>query len=517
MTITDVINRFNTTPFLFVGSGMSRRYFDLPDWRGLLDHFAREIRNDEFAYSLYETRAKAQECPCGIMPKIAELIEKDYNEKWLVGEVARTVDAEVISQIVSAGLSPFKAEIAAYIKGKSVCNEAYTAEIEKLTEISEKSIAGVITTNYDSFIEDHFRGFKKYVGQGQLVFSAIQGVAEIYKIHGSIEKPQSIIINEKDYEDFNDKRAYLAAKLLTIFMEYPIVFIGYSISDSNIQDILTAIVNCLEDEQLRQLENRFVFVEYKADAVKSEVSSHTVMINRRPLVMTKITLSDFLPLYEAIGTKKAKLPVRILRQFKQELYSYVITNTPTAALHVASIEDDRVGDDELVLAIGRADQHGVHGLSGINGNEWYRSIMLDDLPYTADELLEHAFPVLIKQNSNRLPVNKYLATATGSYPECEKLSQKLNIDEIIPNSYLQYRGTSQYHSFLEVWQNEKENFARATRQMCLLNESEMNVQELEQVLNEIFMDKDALDHVSSGDRSNIRRLILIYDFLKWHK
>lgn len=67
---------------------------------------------------------------------------------------------------------------------------------------------------------------KIYVGQSQLIFSAIQGIAEIYKIHGSVEVPESIVINEEDYVEFERKSTYLAAKLMTIFMEYPIIFMG---------------------------------------------------------------------------------------------------------------------------------------------------------------------------------------------------------------------------------------------------------------------------------------------------
>ena len=61
--------------------------------------------------------------------------------------------------------------------------------------------------------QDHFKGYTKYVGQNQLIFSAIQGVAEIYKIHGSIEEPGSIVINEKDYILFEEKKHTLQLSL----------------------------------------------------------------------------------------------------------------------------------------------------------------------------------------------------------------------------------------------------------------------------------------------------------------
>lgn len=57
---------------------------------------------------------------------------------------------------------------------------------------------------------------------------------------------------------------------MTIFMEFPIIFMGYSISDSNIKNILKAIVGCLDSVQVKLLQERFVFVEYKQDTDKIE-------------------------------------------------------------------------------------------------------------------------------------------------------------------------------------------------------------------------------------------------------
>lgn len=518
MTIRDIISKFNTTPFLFIGSGMSRRYLNLPDWKGLLKHFAEIISEDEFAYESYENSARTMNCRCGIMPKVAELIQRDFDQKWFRDIGIRNIDKEVFHQI-HEGLSPFKAELAEYLRKSSVINQEYQKEINKLSEISMKNIAGVITTNYDFFLEENFKGFTKYIGQSQLIFSSIQGVGEIYKIHGSLETPASIVINEEDYVMFEEKSIYLAAKLMTIFMEYPIIFLGYSIGDSNIRNIIKAIVSCLDSEQIKLLEDRFVFVEYVPEMNGAEVTPYTIMFEDRPLTMKKVALSDFMLLYNEMENKKAKLPAVILRKFKQELYEYTITNTPTANLRVASIDDSRVMDEDLVLAIGRASEFGLKGLSGLDGNEWYRNIILGDLEFSADELLEHAYPKLIRQNSGKLPLRKYLAEAKKEFPECRENAERQNFDDIISKTIKENRKyLGEYQSVKEIWKSEKKSIGKALRLIAYLKEEQIDVTELEDVLKELFaLNVNVLQNSNSNERSDIRRLIRIYDYLKWGK
>jgi len=47
------------------------------------------------------------------------------------------------------------------------------------------------------------------------------------RIRSDSEKVQA------DYQKFHDKGKYLAAKLMTIFMEYPIIFVWYSINNQD--------------------------------------------------------------------------------------------------------------------------------------------------------------------------------------------------------------------------------------------------------------------------------------------
>jgi hypothetical protein len=165
MTIQEVISQFNTTPFIFAGSGITRRYYGLPDWRGLLSAFAQKINSDDFAYQAYENQAQYEVNGDDKMPMIATLIEKDFNKTWFENRTGIRSDNDFVKKSVADGISPFKAEICAYIKSKTDILKEYEGEIKKLKRISKSNIAGVITTNYDTFFETIFEGYKSNFGR----------------------------------------------------------------------------------------------------------------------------------------------------------------------------------------------------------------------------------------------------------------------------------------------------------------------------------------------------------------
>ncbi len=312
---------------------------------------------------------------------------------------------------------------------------------------------------------------------------------------------------------------YLAAKLMTIFVEYPIIFMGYSLSDANISRILEDIADCLTTEQIKELENRFIFIEYDENQEGVYIEGYEKSFGDKSIKMTKIIMSDYKILYKALNNKKRRLPVRILRSFSEELYEYTINNKATGNLKLASIADERVDNEELVLGIGKASEFSIRGLKGIGSDVWYRNIVLGDIGYNADDLLEYVYSDLLKQNSNKLPVYRYLKEAKRDYPEIKREK----FDELISNTIKKSRENvlKNYSSVLEIWQNEKSNIEKATRLIAHLKEEQMDDKELENVLKEIFREnKDILSSKevkNNAVRTNIRRLIRIYDYLKWGK
>ena len=71
---------------------------------------------------------------------------------------------------------------------------------------------------------------------------------------------------------------------------------------------------------------------------------------------------------------------------------------------------------------------------------------------------------------------------------------------------------------MQIWENENENLERATRLIAYLPEEQFDLNELESILKGLFeRDKNILQNSEAATRTHIRRLIRIYDYLKWGK
>ena len=222
-----------------------------------------------------------------------------------------------------------------------------------------------------------------------------------------LQTTNSIIITNKDYNYFRDYCPYLAAKLLTIFMEYPIIFMGYSLNDPNVRILLQELAKCLSPQNLEKLQNRFIYIEWEQGKDDIEVFPTTMSVDEKVIYMTRIKTDNFTEIYHILSTKKSKIPAKVLRMLKQEFYTYSLTNNPSSHLRIASIDDERVGDDDLILAIGKPSYFALQGLAGLSAKRWYQHIVLHDLEFTADEILTYAYPSLISKN-NTLPLNMLL-------------------------------------------------------------------------------------------------------------
>lgn len=516
-TWQDIVTSFPTTPYFFVGSGLTRRYLGLPNWESLLKYFAERLSSDQFSYQSYSDKANKD------LPTIGTLIEKDFNEKWYSTPEFRTNNNEVFDA-VHKGCSPFKAEVAYYISQTSTHKEEYTEEIESLQSLTDSNISGFITTNYDNFLESIAQNFKVYTGQEELIFSPIQEIAEIFKIHGTITNPKSLILTQKDYQEFNAKSKYLAAKLMTIFMEYPIIFIGYSLTDSNIQNILTSIVECLSEENIQKLQHRFIFVKRNNAYPDSiHIGEHSQTINGHQIFMTRVETANYKLIYDALKEKKAGMPVRILRFLKEQFHNYTITNRPSKHIFFNPY-DPTVPDDQICFSVGQDSSIALSGLTGKNHNHWYTNIILEDtLPYSFDTILTESYPNLIKQNP-RLPIFKYVSLAEDDYTEIIENADIKCFDDLISESFKKYRASKHFRNrsvngLIEEYTNNGIVDLKVLEYLAYLTENEINTEDLKTFLLSIFKENPNFllsDDTPMPHKTNMRRLIRIYDWLAFH-
>lgn len=505
---------------LFIGSGLSIRYLGLDNWKELLRRFARMATDNDYAYEMYEQQAKGLECKEGLLPKVAELIERDFNLRWFKDERFRESRAQSADEI-GRSVSPFKIEIARYMRDKSQERNAdFAAEIELFSKLEMRSIGGVLTTNYDTFIEDLFPSYTKYIGQEELLFSTLHGISEIYKVHGCCTKPESIIIDEADYADFSEKNAYLAAKILTIFLEHPIVFIGYSINDTNIENILKSIVKCLSAANLDKIKERLMFVVRAKEGEAEEASTYSKSFEGgKSIEMTRICLKSYEPLYQALLENQAKYNAPMLRRLKQDIYELVLTNKPTGKIRTVNLEDEKLEDIEVVIGVGILNDFGRKGYTGVSADELYADVVLDNRDFDTECIVLDALPKLLPHNSNSLPIFKYLSQYSGEVPEkvASAGESKQLFDDLLSNTIKKNRERHLCRQDSIETLLGKFPDGKCLNALPHLKQDNINIDDLHSFLVRILTDNPSV--LSTGEqafKTDLKRAIRIYDWLKYH-
>ncbi len=114
--------------------------------------------------------------------------------------------------------------------------------------VSIPHIKTIITTNYDRLFEEAYKGKGHVVISPKKIPFIDSKRVQIFKVHGDLVDPGSIIITKSDYlrffsndSEYND----LWTTIKTILLTKNIVFLGYGIEDPNIEVILNRIGDSL--------------------------------------------------------------------------------------------------------------------------------------------------------------------------------------------------------------------------------------------------------------------------------
>ena len=511
MEILDIIrNAIQITghhPFLFIGSGISKRYLNTEKWDELLKVFCTEFSGNDFQYNVYENEIDTKDY-YGLQPAIASLLEKDYNRAVLTDEQYHAFRLTHKQELLN-NVSALKIAISEHLSNPVFPKD--NPELELLKKLAKRSISGIITTNYDTLLETLFPNFDTYIGQEELLLSNITGIGEIYKIHGSVTDARSLVLTSKDYENFEKKASYLIAKLLTIFLEYPIIFLGYSLNDRNIRNIFETISDCLSQGKLDKLKDRLIFVEYSDSESISEFSMQ--FKNENHVKMNRISTCDFSKIYESILSINSKYSPAVLRYLRRDIYELANSSKPTEGIVATGFEnlDTLNAADQFILGVGI----GKNGHM-IKAEQLYEDLVFDNQHFNPDLVVDEYLPELLKNNSGGLPMYKYLKYYQGQTFERvqNNILKYTDIDKFL-NEQLRrqkstYRKTYGPLSISKII--ELEGFDSAYRKLIFLNENEIDCAELLDYLQELL--KNNAQKLLHGN-SELKRLIRMYDLVKY--
>ena len=125
----------------------------------------------------------------------------------------------------------------------SIVERYRPTEVHKLLEVLDQKI--VVTTNFDTLYEDHCRQ-----GDARSAYSVIQYYDDglvarmrspkhvILKVHGCVTVPEKTVLSKSDYFKARARYAGYYKTLESLFLTHTLLFIGYSVTDPDIQLLL---------------------------------------------------------------------------------------------------------------------------------------------------------------------------------------------------------------------------------------------------------------------------------------
>lgn len=391
--LRDKIEQLAVSPVYFVGSGLSRRYFDSPNWEGLL----REIRSTwdrSFDYYLqgYKNGNNYE------LEKLAEQLCEMYYEKLTDEELEPNKDKVYY----------FKKRIVDIINNYMYTKIDSFDKNHEIIALKKTSPSAIITTNYDTFLEEMFPDYDVYVGQQSLLSTNLGAVGEIYKIHGSVTDVNSIVITETDYNNFEKRELYLNAKLLTLFLEYPIIFLGYSLSDKNIISTLTSIIKMLPQEKVEELSKRMWFIRRNSSDKDYNKIERINLGEGLFIDVETFYIKDYSILYNLLSASKVqKLPIKFLKYLKSNVYKLVASQVYNPKLLNVNLTDINKIEDF----------NNINNIIGLSFSTEYkytkdilsRSDIIEPILHQENcEYKESAFKYLVQHANTLLPIHYFI-------------------------------------------------------------------------------------------------------------
>lgn len=364
--VLDYMVEENQFPIVFIGAGISQRYLEgYPNWQQLLKMLWKEAQQTRDFYghlnrirnSLASNQLSDAELEYLTNVTAAADIERMINELFYKEKI------EIIGfsqeQAFKSKLSPFKKMLSNFFLNYKLKKDI-DEEFEQFKKMLMKAQI-ILTTNYDTLIQDSYNeiskhGVKTYVGQTGF-FQQTIGFAELYKLHGCAREPQSLIITEEDYSKFDKNSVLISAKIISMLLYSPIIFIGYSLTDRNVRKIIKEFVSSLTDEETVLLENRLVVIEWKEN--EKELIEEKITDNDLNCRFTVIKTDNYIEVYKKIAKINQGVAPSEVRRYQHVIRNLIVERGKEGTLNSLLIAPKQLDDLErvtdnknLIVAIG---------------------------------------------------------------------------------------------------------------------------------------------------------------------
>lgn len=146
----------------------------------------------------------------------------------------------------------------------------------------------IVTTNWDNVLEDIFDGLSNVIIRKDKSPQVSNTGRNIFKIHGDIGRPSSIVVTQSQYFSFQREDTYLNRKIYTLFSEASPIFLGYSLTDPNIGFIYDEVYAHLREEKPP------AFMVIHPSVKDNDYEEFTLLFQNKNIFLIKAEIGEFL-------------------------------------------------------------------------------------------------------------------------------------------------------------------------------------------------------------------------------
>ena len=204
--------------------------------------------------------------------------------------------------------------------------------------------------------------------------------------------------------------------MLTLFAEAPLIFLGYSFTDEDIQKIISDFIGCLSPEQIATIDEHFLFVSYeKGQQNLIETKTNVIAPNGAYIPLTEIRTDNFGLLFDTLNRIMPGVSPLRIRQTKKIVKKIVDQSIASSEAESIIVGLDRLDDIDLsskplAIAVGYKESIlNKYGYGMLSDDLIIEDILYDNKNFDGIEMCTERFRSI---PSNRLlPVFKYIAAA----------------------------------------------------------------------------------------------------------